>query len=68
VYCACIEDHGLLANLYLSILEAARALVNVQNSASRVQLYVDMTETARDRPFSEQTLAGTENNGKLPDT
>ena len=63
-----IEDHGLLANLYLSVLKAARALVNVQNCISRIHLCVDNTETAWDRAFPEQALTGAENNGKLPDT
>ena len=63
-----IEDHGLLAHLYFAVLEAARAFVNVQNCTSRVQLCVDKAKTARDRAFPEQTLTGTENNRKLPNT
>lgn len=63
-----IEDHRLLADFYFAIFEAARALVDVQDCTRRVQLCVDKPETARDRAFSKQALAGAENNGKLPDT
>jgi hypothetical protein len=63
-----VEDHGLLADLYFAVPEVASALVDVQDGTCRIQLRVGEPETAGDRAFSEQALAGAENYGKLPDT
>ena len=61
-----IEDHRLLADLHFAVLEAASALVHVQDSTGSGLLCVDKPEAARDCAFAEQSLAGTDNNRKLP--
>ena len=63
-----IKDHGLLADFYFAILEAARAFVHVQNRTSRVQLCIHKAKTARDCASPEQALSGTKNDRKLPNT
>jgi hypothetical protein len=46
-----IENHSLLANLYLTVLEVTLALINMQNCIRRVQLRFDKTKTMRERAF-----------------
>jgi len=62
-----IEDHGLLADLYFAVLEAASALVHVQDSTGSGPLCVDKPEATRDCAFAERALAGTDNHGEQPD-
>jgi len=57
-----------LADLYLAVLEAARAVITVLNRASRIHLCVDKAKTERDRSCPEQTFTGTENDRELPNT
>jgi hypothetical protein len=61
-----IEDHGLLADLYFAVLEAAGALVHVQDSTGTGLLCIDKPEAARDCAFAEQALAGADDHRELP--
>jgi hypothetical protein len=48
-----IEDHSLLADLYLAVPEAAGALVDVQEGAGCALLSVDESKTTRDCTLTE---------------
>ena len=63
-----IEDHRLLADFYFAVLEAAGALVHVQDSTGTGLLCIDKPEAARDCAFAEQALAGADDHRELPDT
>ena len=67
VRCVRIEDHGLLADFYFAVLEAASTLVHMQDSTGSGLLCVGKPEGARDRAFAEQALASANNHRKLPD-
>ena len=68
VCCIRIEDHGLLADFYFAVLEAAGTLVHMQDSTGSGLLCVDKPEAARDCAFAEQALAGADNHRELPNT
>ena len=63
-----IEDHGLLADFYFAVFEAASTLVHMQDSTGSGLLCVDKPEAARDCAFAEQALAGADNHRELPNT
>src|SRR5262245_25776861 len=65
--CLTFDDHRLLADLDLAVLEAAGALVDVQDGAGRDLLQLDEPERARDRALAEQALAGAEDDRELPE-
>src|SRR3990170_1939684 len=63
----CIEEHRLLADLNFAVLEAAGALVDVQDGSSRGHLGVDEPEACRDRTLAEEALSGANRYRKVPE-
>ena len=62
-----VEDHGLLADLHLAVVEISCTFINVQDGAGDGLLGIDKPEAARDRACAEQALAGAEYHRKLPE-